>query len=495
MTLRPLRVAFTALTLSLVVSLSLWVLHASHEQRQFSHAVALQMSSAPAEINSHEVLAELNSSSQPKPFAKADSQPQMVELEEPPELIGIEAAPVSQNSSKEQAPPPFPSVDEIEDLPELSLQPPADEGPLEFPPLDPAGPEAEGTDRQPEPPREESMPQPLSAPRPPAWLSAQATLEAEIDDLRQQQKSLEVALSDRHSTEETWKERERNWHQQQQAWNDEKKGLMEQLLLAQKEAAETQTRLAESDRQIASIRKLLETSKQDATDFQQQIGQLDALLKESHTVNAELKDTLKQKLSAISRLENDARKSKYEIDKLRKQRFAAGQVPQDHRPHEDSAIRSIEPSENPAPTLLPPLPDQVDNVVQPDVVQDAPLVPRLAGRTDPPADTEQLAPADSNPSRTPLIAAAVGPNADGRCARCGTSDVQPPGKKGLVYDLRDWFDEWHLGRDFCSVCKPICNDTGHCVPTEGGCEAASGLVPDLVNWWKHRGERCDCGCQ
>lgn len=518
MSSRPLRIAFAALTLSLTVSLSLWVLYASYEHRQLSHAMTLRMPSAPAEINSHEVREVLHSSrSVADPFAETDAQPQMVELEEPPVLIGIEAAPVAQNSSSAQAPPPFPSGDQIEELPELSLdtpvqspQPmdepldlpelileePAEEksGPeeesVEFSRLDPAGLEPEMTQRKTENPIVELLAEPLVAPKPPAWLSVQATLEAEIEELRQQ-------LAASRSAVENWQEKARTWRQQQQAWTDEKQGLTEQLALARKansesreQLKESRERLSESGRQVAATQKLLENSKREADKLQQQMEQLDALLEDSQAVNGELKNALKEKSRLISRLEDDARKARHQIEELRSKRRADRSTPQYETPqyYPDSSIQDVSPATGPAPALLPPLPAETYSSVEQAPAQAEPIVPRLAGRPDPPADTEPL---QRSPS-APLIPAEVGRKTDFYCSRCGAYH-EPVRKKGLVYDLRDWLDEWHIGRDSGCVCKPICAEPGQCSEAGACCDEKTGLIPELIGWWKHRHNKCDCG--
>jgi hypothetical protein len=441
----------------------------------------------------------------------------MVELEEPPELIGIEAAPVSQNSSGDQTPPPFPSRDATEDLPELSLdapprkpqtadeplelpeliiEEPADEASEEFPPLDPIGPESETTRQQPEPPIVELMVEPLVAPKPPAWLSVQATLEAEIEELRQQQEILQAALADSRRAAEEWKEQERAWREQQQAWNEEKKALTEQLALAEKAHAASREQLAESDRQLAATQKRLENSKREADDLQQQMKQLDALLEESQTVNKNLKSTLKQKLSLISRLENDARKAKREIEELRSKRRAVRGTPQYETPqyYQGSSIPDAAPSTGPAPALLPPLPEESYNSVNSDLAHDEPIVPRLAGRPDPPSEAERPVLTHSTERRTPLIPADVSLDDACRCTQCGAYLDSPPEKKGLIYDLKDWYHEWRDGKDSCSMCEPICTETGLCTQTDACCEQEIGLIPRLIEWCKHRREECDCDC-
>lgn len=478
---RPLQIAFTALTLSLAVSLSLWVLHASYEQIQFSRAVTLQMPSAPAEINSDEVRENLRPvPASPNPFSEIDTPPQMVELDQLPKLEGIDTAPVSQQKSADETPPAFPPVEQLPeltidpsasnqpideqplDLPELSLTEPANDRISELPELEPPSPE------QPEPPLVELSVEPLAAPRPPAWLSVQATLEDQIERLQQQLQTREAALAKRDRETQ-------NWNTKQQNWVKEEAALTEKMLLYRQQLAETQPQIANSLEEKQALQKQLLDERKQVEQLRQLLQQSQAELKRTQSESEDLTNSLTAKTEQISSLKDDLRSTRQQIsDMLDERNSARSTIPEKRDLVPLTRVAEVPNPQRVRPVL--PLPDESTSSLRNEVFHQepvpAPAVPLLAAQPGPPASSQTIQP------RTPLIAAEIGyggPN----CLE------DEPKKKGLIYDLKDWYHDWHDSNDSCTACEPISVRKTSVGPAVSDARE-TGLIPELARFWKDR---------
>ena len=167
MNLRPLQIAFTALTLALVVSLSLWVVHASHEQIGNSQGVTLQVPSVPPE--------RAGANLPPDPFAEPFTSTGSESVSGQLSSKGLETATVSKQTMN----PSLGSV-ESEDEPIKTVKQP--EEPLELPAIDLTNtPPADSLVAKPVPPADQLDLPAAEKPSTPAWLSVKATLEEEIE--------------------------------------------------------------------------------------------------------------------------------------------------------------------------------------------------------------------------------------------------------------------------------------------------------------------------
>jgi len=442
MSSRPLQIAFTALTLSLIVSLSLWVVHASHEQLQMSEGVTLQMPTIPA---STERDAEQATGLPPDPFAEPYSDPPTTE---PPARIGLETAPVSNREHN----PPWTESDRGEKSPVQTVEVP--EEPLELPAIDLSEQATAKVTPLDEPvaklvpPAEELEVAPLEAPEPPAWLSVQATLEAEIDKLRQHQQELNAALR-----------KENQQAKQLQSQNSE---LSDSLTAS----------LQEIKRLQASVENLRQETSSLKTDLNDKSGQLEKL-------ETQLEEN-QQRLAARQKAEQDS---------------------------QDEPIVAIEPNRLPEPKQtadnsdslpIPPLPNENQTTEKNSAVnqeleklyqnkspsfEEAPprtaelptdeIVPELAGQTPPPFPDSRIAD-NSSPATKPLIPAEpTAPDSSSQRAErspfyesAPSPQVEPVKKKrGLIYDLQDWFHSFHKS-DSCTDCVPECVSDEICTEAE-----------------------------
>src|SRR6056297_3149316 len=188
---RPLQIAFTALTLSLVVSMSLWVVHASHEQLGTSNVVTLQVPSLPAESRGE--------NRPPDPFAESFTNDSSESISGQLSSRGLETATVS----KQTVNPIAENAAERDRSIKTSQTP---EEPLQLPAIDLTNPPADNPlTSKPVPPADQLDAPDSKATDPPAWLSVQATLEEEIEQLRQRQQQLNKALSRENEEAELWK--------------------------------------------------------------------------------------------------------------------------------------------------------------------------------------------------------------------------------------------------------------------------------------------------
>ncbi|MDG2390508.1 MAG: hypothetical protein P8M30_14460 [Planctomycetaceae bacterium] len=492
---RPLQIAFTALTLSLVVSISLWIVHASHKQIDLSNGATLQMPSVPAQID-HE---HFGDNFQPDPFAEpfTNNAYESVSGELPPR--GLETATVSKRTvnpmiidvqeqllEQEENLKTVEAPTDILKLPTIDL---SQQTAAEFPP-------AQEPFERPVPPAEALDLKPLDAPEPPAWLSVQATLEEEIEELRNQQRALNESLKTENQEAELFKSQ-----------NDQ---LSQNLKASQEE-----------------IKKLQ--------------ASMEGLRSETNS----LKSSLAEKADQIDELENDLKES---------------QAPQVAEKTTPNSILEIDPAILPEPkqpaslpksSPLPPLPNRSLADIQDSAInqelkslygsekptfEESPrqtaelpadvIVPLLTGQALPPLP-QRVVTKNFQPQPKPLIEAEPqfldsqviieSPYYEPVTSQPMLATTK---KRGLIYQMKDWFHNSQSVSESCSDCEPLCTDAEICTKTDCAapielieptcgcpqCTAANqwiqeeemlshqtsypthregGLIPQMKNWWTH----------
>lgn len=502
---RPLQIAFTALTLSLVVSMSLWIVHASHKQLDISNGVTLQMPSVPAQIDR----AEFQDNLRPDPFAEpfTNSGAESVSGELLPR--GLETATVSKRTVN-------PMIIDVQDellAQEEETKPSAsDTEPLELPAIDLSeqavaefSPEEQAFEN-PVPPAEALDLKPLDAPEPPAWLSVQATLEEEIEELRNQQRQLNESLNAENREAEVFK-------------------LQNNQLDADLKASQEEIKRLQAS--LEGLRSETNTLKSTVSQKAEQIDELERELKESQQTR--IVETPRQK--SIVELDPTILSEPQQTASLPNSRpslpLPAKSFPETTDSAVNQELKSLygdqEPTFEEAPRQTAELPTDE-------------IVPQLAGKTPPPLPRE-IASNRLQPTPKPLIPAEPQGMEETLFSESLALDspyyesastqplTQTPKKRGHIYDMQDWFHNFHNSDDSCTDCEPICSDAETCTPIDCaapiefnepicGCpqctsanqwiqedemlsyhdsnsvDSGRGLIPQVKNWWtRHKQER------
>ncbi|MBD3676101.1 MAG: hypothetical protein HUJ26_21540 [Planctomycetaceae bacterium] len=479
---RPLQIAFTTLTLALVVSMSLWVIHASHEQLGFSNGagVTLQVPSVSPD--------QSDEKRPPDPFAEPSIAVGSESVGGQLSSRSLETATVSRQTVNPRLNPVEPSQ-KSDDPQETQEQP------FELPAIDltPSGTGAP-TISQPTPPAEQLDVPADASPKAPAWLSVQATLKEEIEQLRQQQQQLNQALVRENEEAKIWKS----------------------------QSNELSKHLESSQGEIDRLRQALSNLKQETSDLKTSLSEKSEKIEAIEAgLNAE-NDRLSDKPAAPS---SDEESSPFVLPHL-EPGFPS---------QEDTSLTEEDAS------LVPEVPEQtadiqppketgadIDNpnfIKQESSVLDEPtfeaapqqvaelptdeIVPRLTGKTPPPPLPRETTSIEvPQPTAAEPAAISEEPYSTGITESpfygpvMTEQTVAEPKKRGLIYEMQDWFETFH-DDDSCTDSEPLCTgdastcDCPRCTashqwihPEEMMSYQATphepqkrGLLHQMKNWW------------